>query len=114
MQNSLKIMALVVALHAAHLGAATPGFSQDRKLIARGQDIADANCARCHATGRTGASPLADAPLFRDLNRRYNVELLAEAFAEGIVTGHPGMPVFVFSPADIEAVIAYLKNLSVP
>ena len=31
---------------------------------------------------------------------RYPIEDLAESLAEGIVSGHPDMPIFVFSPQD--------------
>ena len=39
---------------------------------------------------------------------------LAEALAEGIVSGHPDMPVFVFTPPQIEAFLAYLNSLERP
>lgn len=77
----------------------------------RGQSILTANCAHCHAIGKTGSSPLAKAPPFRDLHRKYPVEHLAEALAEGISTRHAEMPVFVFEPPEINAIIAYLKSL---
>jgi mono/diheme cytochrome c family protein len=41
----------------------------------------------------------------------YPPESLAEALAEGIVSGHPDMPEFVFKPPEIEAIIAYLDSL---
>ena len=34
-----------------------------------------------------------------------------QAFAEGIVTGHPSMPEFRLAPDQINGVIAYLKSL---
>jgi len=42
---------------------------------------------------------------------RYPIEDLAESLAEGIVSGHPDMPVFVFSPHDVEAIIEYLQSI---
>jgi mono/diheme cytochrome c family protein len=78
---------------------------------ARGERIAEARCASCHAIGRTGASPRANAPAFRDLHRRYPVDQLAESLAEGIVTGHPDMPEQSFDRAEVEAFIAYLRSL---
>jgi cytochrome c len=42
---------------------------------------------------------------------RYPPENLAEALAEGIVSGHPDMPEYVLSPEEIEAVMAYLHTL---
>jgi mono/diheme cytochrome c family protein len=77
----------------------------------RGAAFARANCSRCHAVTRVGESPLKIAPPFRTLHLRYPVESLAEAFAEGIVTGHPSMPEFRLDPGQIADVIAYLKSL---
>lgn len=77
----------------------------------RGREFVETHCARCHATTGAGDSPLAAAPAFRDLHRRYPVEDLAESLAEGIVTGHPGMPEFELEPAQVADVIAYLKTL---
>ena len=51
------------------------------------------------------------APPFRSLHLRYPVETLAEAFAEGITTGHPSMPEFRLDPGQINDVISYLKTL---
>jgi cytochrome c len=77
----------------------------------RGRTFAQANCAQCHAIGLTGESPLRIAPPFRTLHQRYPVETLAEALAEGIVTGHPSMPEFRLDVAQINDLIAYLKSL---
>ena len=54
------------------------------------------------------------APPFRDLPKRYPVENLAEAFAEGIVTGHPAMPRFTFEPREIDALLTYIAGLAPP
>ncbi|AWN39588.1 c-type cytochrome [Methylobacterium durans] len=77
----------------------------------RGAAFVQSNCARCHAVGRVGSSPLAEAPPFRTLHERYPVENLAEALAEGITTGHPSMPEFSLDPGQVDDVIAYLKTL---
>lgn len=69
------------------------------------------NCAKCHAIGKSGDSPLPIAPPFRTLHERYPVESLAESLAEGITTGHPTMPEFTLEPDQIENFIAYLKTL---
>jgi cytochrome c len=39
------------------------------------------------------------------------VENLAEALAEGIVTGHPAMPSKPYPPDDVRDLIAYLRTL---
>jgi len=76
-----------------------------------GEALVRANCSGCHAVGPVGLSPNPEAPPFRELKQRYPVAFLGEALAEGIATGHPGMPEFVLQPDDINAVIAYLETL---
>ena len=87
-----------------------PALAQDVRAQ-RGRVFAQTNCAMCHAIGAVGESPLRAAPPFRTLHTRYQVEHLAEAFAEGIVTGHPSMPQFQLDVAQINDLIAYLKTL---
>src|SRR6266849_3400771 len=77
----------------------------------RGMTFVRTNCARCHSVDKVSPSPLQPAPPFRDLHLRYPVESLAEAFAEGIRTGHPTMPEFRLDPGQIRDVMAYLKSL---
>jgi mono/diheme cytochrome c family protein len=74
----------------------------------RGQAFAQANCARCHAVGPSGESPLPKAPPFRTLHQ---VEDLAESLAEGIRTAHPAMPEFELEQQQILDLISYLKSL---
>jgi cytochrome c len=85
--------------------------SAQPSVSARGETIAERLCARCHAIRQTGSSPMGLAPPFRDLSKRYPIEHLAEALAEGIVTGHPAMPRFTFDPPEIEALLAYMAGL---
>ncbi len=80
----------------------------------RGFTFVKANCSKCHAIGMHGDSPLAVAPPFRTLHRRYPIEDLAESLGEGIVVGHPAMPQFRLDPAEVNDVIAYLKSLEKP
>ncbi|WP_027577803.1 cytochrome c [Bradyrhizobium sp. Ai1a-2] len=77
----------------------------------RGRTFALNNCARCHSIDKVTKSPLKIAPPFRTLHKRYPVETLAEAFAEGIQTGHPTMPEFRLDPDQIHDLLAYLKTL---
>ncbi len=101
---------------AASLGGflVTAAAEAQTPQIERGRTLAQANCARCHAIAPAGDSPLAKAPPFRTLHRRYPVEnlaeALAEALAEGIKVAHP-MPQFQLEPGQIEDLIAYLKFL---
>ena len=77
----------------------------------RGKAFALTNCARCHSVDRVTQSPLKIAPPFRILHKRYPVETLAEALAEGITTGHPTMPEFQLDPDQINDLLSYLKSL---
>ena len=85
-------------------------FAEDINVI-QGRRFAEANCAKCHAIGRYGESPLAIAPPFRTLHDKYPVEDLTEPLAEGITTGHPTMPQFRLDIDQIRSLIAYLKTL---
>jgi cytochrome c len=90
-----------------------PETAAARDDVARGRKIAEANCGRCHAIGRTGESPNPASPPFRTLAGKYPLENLEEALAEGIVVGHGGldMPRFRFAPAQIEALLTYLASI---
>ncbi|NEW88015.1 cytochrome c [Rhodopseudomonas sp. WA056] len=96
--------AAILLMMASQATAATPSER-------RGLEFAKSHCARCHAIGRSGKSRLAQAPPFRTLHTRYPVETLAEAFAEGIYTGHPRMPEFELDPDEINDLLSYLKTL---
>lgn len=102
MQRLLAVVAILLSAGAAN--ALDPAAQ-------RGFVFAKTNCAMCHAIGPAGASPLPIAPPFRTFHESYPVEMLEEAFAEGIVTGHPTMPQFELDVAQIDDLIAYLKSL---
>ena len=106
---TLGALTIVAAASMAVVAAQAPDQTQ---LAARGQLILAEKCARCHAIDRAGASPLDAAPAFRDLHKRYPVAMIAEALAEGIVTGHPDMPSIPFVQDDIDAIIGYIESLS--
>ena len=94
------------------MGAVPPLSAQESSApVKRGEALLSRNCARCHATGTAGLSPHPEAPPFRTLSRRYPVEGLAEALAEGLFVGHPDMPQFAFEARDVGAIIAYLKSI---
>jgi mono/diheme cytochrome c family protein len=98
------LLAASAAWHAPAVAQSSPD--------SRGEAIAQRLCARCHAIKREGESPMGLAPPFRELPKRYPVDHLAEALAEGIVTGHPAMPEFTFTPREIEALLSYLSSLA--
>lgn len=77
----------------------------------RGQFFARTNCASCHSIDKVTASPLKLAPPFRELHKRYPIESLAEAFAEGISTGHPTMPEFQLDADQINDLLSFMQSL---
>ena len=81
---------------------------------AKGFAIASNHCSRCHAVTRSDISQHPKAPPFRILGRRYSLDSLQEALAEGIIVGHPDMPEFEFPPDEVNALIAYLKYVQLP
>lgn len=92
----------------------SPAHSQSYGDVAKGKAFVQSNCARCHAVGLDDDSHMPEAPAFRTLHNRYPIDSLAEAFAEGIVTGHPAMPQFELSIDTINDMLAYMKNLAGP
>jgi mono/diheme cytochrome c family protein len=117
---TLGVIAVVLAVPARGAdeadAAADPAAAEatDSDTVARGHAIIEHNCARCHAITMEDSSHHEEAPPFRVVVTRYPPEDLAEALAEGIVSGHPDMPEFVFQPDEIEAILAYLGTLMPP
>ena len=103
----LKRTSLAAGLLVLSFGC-SPGFAQEVKA---GMALVEQNCARCHAVSLTDSSAHKQAPSFKEVVKRYPPSSLAEALAEGITTGHPDMPEFVFSPDQIGELIAYLESL---
>src|SRR4051812_8089599 len=67
----------------------TPVADLQNPSVRRGHTLVEAACAACHALGRFDATPWKSAPPLREVHKRYPVEDLAEALAEGLITGHP-------------------------
>lgn len=111
----MKLIAgLVKVAFSAAVFLAGPARAEGDDMIAKGRALVTEKCARCHAVGPDDASPHETAPPFRDVVEIYPSEDLAEALAEGIVSGHPDMPVFTFKPEEIEAFLGYLNTLAKP
>jgi mono/diheme cytochrome c family protein len=111
--TSKMLRHLVIATPALLALQAAPAGAQGA-ADARGETLVTRHCAMCHAVGRSGASPLAIAPPFRTLGRRYPIESLEEGLGEGLMTGHPEMPEFRFAPRDVGAIVRYLKSVQEP
>jgi mono/diheme cytochrome c family protein len=101
-------------LLALFLLAAFPGCTRADDadpLLARGAAIARKFCAGCHAIGRTGQSPRREAPAFRTLDERLDLDSLIGRMRAGLSSGHPDMPTFRFSREEARALLAYLRSL---
>ena len=101
---ALALLVCGAALSGAHAQQQDPAAQ-------RGLAFVKTNCARCHSIDKLSPSSLKAAPPFRTLHQRYPVDSLAEAMAEGIVTGHPTMPEYQLDPGQIADVLAFLRTL---
>jgi mono/diheme cytochrome c family protein len=87
------------------------GHALDREQR-HGKALLEEFCAPCHAVGRQGRSPHADAPPFRTFgeNKLYDSDF-GQRLQDGLSTIHPDMPTFRFDRRDAEAVVNYLKAI---
>lgn len=99
------------AVSALILTVATAVHAGGAPDVDAGERLAQENCARCHAIGPTGKSPFEPAPPFRSFARKWPLENIEEALAEGIVVGHKAMPAFELTTEQIDDLIAYLSTL---
>jgi mono/diheme cytochrome c family protein len=105
------LTAAVLLSFAAACASEAPVSSAD--LARDGRDIAEAQCAACHAVGEYGESPVAEAPVFRTVLSRYRADVLEEELIQGIQVNHQ-MPGFQFNPQGADALIAYLQAIQQP
>ena len=98
----------LAVLTPAAVAQSAPELTADER---RGETLLARLCAGCHAIGRTGTSTHAQAPPFRHLGRRYKIEALEEALAEGLISGHPDMPEFQFSAEQVGDIVDYLNAI---
>jgi cytochrome c len=104
------IVALLITGHSACCGMAAEADPR----IRRGEALAIGMCAECHAIRRTDHSPHANAPAFRTLERRLDLDSFLDRLREGLTSGHPDMPTFRFTRDDARALIAYLRSIQGP
>ena len=105
-------IARTIALAFLTAASVGPCLAAEKDRAAAGLAMAQKLCARCHAVDAQGESPHKEAPPFRTFAEKWPLENLEESLAEGIVTGHPDMPAFVFEPQDIDALIEHLHSLT--
>lgn len=110
MLRALALLALPLTLMACAQTTTTAAPARNAD-VAEGRRLAEINCATCHAIGETGESRNPLSPPFRTLSRNYPVNALQEAFAEGILVGHPAMPEFQLEPQQIEDLLGYIESI---
>ena len=114
MIRKLAAAALLSLIAACASETAPSGSDLAAADLARdGRDIAEAQCAACHAVGEYGDSPVAEAPTFRTVLSRYRADVLEEELIQGIQVNHQ-MPGFQFNPQGADALIAYLQTIQQP
>lgn len=91
-----------------------PGIAsvESEKLIAQGKELAQRNCAWCHAIGKTGTSPNPRAPAWRDLQRHHPIQALRDPLTRGIGRPHDEMPKFQLSDDEVDTIVAYINSLA--
>ena len=94
------------------LGVPDAQLAETRRRVEHGKELVEKNCAGCHAVGATGASPNKKAPEFRTLHARHPNLALREPLSRGIAAPHDEMPKFTLAGPDIDAIVAYINNLS--
>lgn len=110
-RTALLVAAVSLALAVpAHVGATPPQLSV-KQQIDLGRRLVARNCGMCHTLSRIGPSPNPQAPPFRSLSARFDVEQLGEGLATGILTEHPAMPEFRFEPYEVVAIVRYLRSV---
>ena len=91
----MKRLPTIVSLLGMLTAAGFPAHAQDP--VSHGQVLVAEFCGRCHAVGTRGKSRHPDAPPFRTLGRKIDLDEFPRALERGISTGHPDMPNFKFS-----------------
>ena len=109
---------MIIRIAIALLLLATPGaFAEEAPLdplTKHGETLARTMCSECHAIGKSGASPHAGAPPFRELSRRLDLDFFSDRLRDQLMVGHPDMPAFRFTREDAGAFVFYLRSIQVP
>ncbi len=115
MRFARHLQSLLAILLCSFASACAVGSGDEQSgAIARGQALAESQCAQCHAIGPTGLSPYPAAPLWRELAETKDTDELAQMFGEGKLIHRDGtlsMPEYMLTPQQIGELVAYMKTL---
>lgn len=106
------VMLLVASVAIPPISSGQQSIAQDKQMEL-GEAIVRGSCAACHALNSDQTGPHPQAPSLARLAQSYPVALLAEALAEGIMTGHADMPVFEFDAESVDHIITYLESIQI-
>ncbi len=105
----MKPLAPIAAVLSLPLLAAA---AQAQDPVHHGRALAKKFCAECHAIGKTGKSPHADAPPFRRLGQLIDLDNFPKrVMIHGLSSNHPDMPQFDMSTRDAVALRNYLRTI---
>ena len=127
-QNGLMRVRIIIVVPGLWLAACTASLADARpghppygdhafveevtpEQIDAGRRIVELQCVSCHAVRSSDMSRDFSAPPLRTLAERYPVTGLPEAFAQGVLVGHPNMPEFRFKATQITEILAYLQSI---
>lgn len=117
----VSVLALTGCMGVGAADSAPQATATSGSTLIYGQRIAQRSCGGCHAVA-DGPSPVADAPPFRTLHRRYPAGGLAQLLEEGMLPPdrpleegsqptHPRMPTATLGSDEVAALTAYLRSL---
>ncbi|MET0868272.1 MAG: cytochrome c [Pseudorhodoplanes sp.] len=107
MSGQLRKAALALAVFVVATGVARAQGG----LVDLGRDLVQQLCATCHAIGSAERSPVPIAPAFRHIEPRVDLSEMTQRLQEGIIGGHPEMPVFKLTALEARAVVSYLRSI---
>ncbi len=100
-------LTVIVALSAAH-----PALADQSRAARRGLELAQSQCAACHAVDRLGVSPNPKSPTFGVIAGIYEEHSLQKKLTEIDETGHYDMPSIRIHSNQIGDLIAYFTQLN--
>jgi cytochrome c len=104
----MKVLSLIAALLALMTMQAQAQYQDSAR---HGRQLVGKFCSSCHAVARFGRGPNRNAPPFRSLGRKFDLDAFPGILERGISSTHPDMPVFKFSQDDAHDVVVYLRSI---
>lgn len=106
-------MRLISAVFAASVLVAAPADAAGQPMASteQGRILVVRLCAQCHGIDKADRSPHAAAPPLRRFEPRVDLDNLEQRLREGILAGHPDMPMFKLSRQEAHSVVLYLRAI---